>query len=140
MVYIDSFLNRIYINLDSFQIKHKNMLNKLICPEYACCLCVAFVFLVAFVDPSFFVRNSVLGKLLLVTGVIAMTMCHRIAGIVALIFVIALLNRPGVDSEEGFTPMSMVRPHVRAGKKMISNSIEQFRLAANRIQRTLFAN
>ena len=145
MVYIDSFLNRIYINLDSFQIKHKNMLNKLICPEYACCLCVAFVFLVAFIDPSFFVRNSVLGKLLLVTGVIAMTMCHRIAGIVALIFVIALLNRPGVDSEEGFTPMmSMVRPHVRphvrAGKKMISNSIEQFRLAANRIQRTLFAN
>jgi hypothetical protein len=140
MVYIDSFLNRIYINLDSFQIKHKNMLNKLICPEYACCLCVAFVFLVAFIDPSFFVRNSVLGKLLLVTGVIAMTMCHRIAGIVALIFVIALLNRPGVDSEEGFTPMSMVRPHVRRGKKMISNSIEQFRLAANRINRTLFAN
>ena len=120
------------------------MLNKLICPEYACCLCVAFVFLVAFIYPSFFVINSVLGKLLLVTGVIAMTMCHRIAGIVALIFVIALLNRPGVDSE-GFTPMmSMfrphIRPHIRAGNKIATKGIEQFKSAANRIKRTFFAN
>lgn len=49
--------------------------------------------------PSSFLRNSVLGKLLLVSLVVAMTMCHRIAGIVALIFVIALLN---MGAMEGF--------------------------------------
>ena len=51
--------------------------------------------------PSLFLRNSVLGKLLLVAIIIAMTMYHRIAGIVALILVIALLNRNPI--KEGLT-------------------------------------
>ena len=246
-------------------------MNAIICPKHLWyVVCLAFV--VAFACMHH-MRNSVLGKLIMVAGVVAMTMCHRIAGIVALIFVIALLNRSAMEgfalddttatttattsptapptaapaltpiqfrqqyctrgvtdpisppekfsyilsptlftdnkgkpeanrdflnvaqkinlasmnkctpetpgstnfatvqnmcdpncnwdmkpatttatatassvptatnpTSEGFTPMSIVRPHVRSGKKMISNSIEQFRSAANRIQRTLFAN
>ena len=247
-------------------------MNAIICPKHLWYVCLAFV--VAFACMHH-MRNRVLGKLIMVAGVIAMTMCHRIAGIVALIFVIALLNRSAMEgfalddtpatttattsptapptaapaltpiqfrqqyctrgvtdpisppekfsyilsptlftdnkgkpeanrdflnvaqkinlasmnkctpetpgstnfatvqnmcdpncnwdmkpatttatatassvptatnptpTSEGFTTMSMVRPHVRSGKKMISNSIEQFRSAANRIKRTLFAN
>ena len=47
--------------------------------------------------PSSFLRNSVLGKLLLVSLVVAMTMYHRIAGIITLVAVIALLNRGAME-------------------------------------------
>ena len=65
---------------------------------------MAVAFLIAcmiWASPSLFLRNSVLGKLLLVAGIIAMTLYHRIAGIVALILVIALLNR--TPTKEGLT-------------------------------------
>ena len=71
------------------------MLNKSICY-----LCVAFVFAFAFMYPM---RNSVLGKLIMVAVVVAMTMCHRIAGVVALIFVIALLNRGIIEGMNGLS-------------------------------------
>ena len=65
---------------------------------------MAVAFLIAcmiWASPSLFLRNSGLGKLLLVAGIIAMTMYHRIAGIVALILVIAMLNRNPI--KEGLT-------------------------------------
>jgi hypothetical protein len=63
-----------------------------------CCIAVAFlVACVVCASPVFFLRDRVLGKLLLVAGVVAMTVYHRIAGIIALVAVIALLNQnPGI--------------------------------------------
>ena len=58
-----------------------------------CCIAVAFlVACMVCASPGFFLRDRVLGKLLLVAGVVAMTVYHRIAGIIALVAVIALLN------------------------------------------------
>jgi hypothetical protein len=53
---------------------------------------VAFAFLVACIIwafPVLFLRDDVLGKIVMVSAIIAMTMYHRIAGIIALILVIA---------------------------------------------------
>lgn len=61
--------------------------------------CIAFAFLVACMvcaSPVLFLRDRVLGKLLLVAGVVAMTMYHHIAGIIALVAVIALLQNRGI--------------------------------------------
>ena len=76
---------------------------------------VAFAFLVAcmfWAYPIFFSRDDVLGKLIMVAGIIAMTLYHRIAGILALVVVIALLNRtPAKNSNsvvEGLTLDSSV--------------------------------
>lgn len=57
---------------------------------------VAFAFLVAcmiWAFPVLFLRDDVLGKIVMVSAIIAMTMYHRIAGIIALIVVIAMLNQ-----------------------------------------------
>ena len=67
---------------------------------------VSVAFLVACIlwaYPVFFSRDDVLGKLVMVMGIIAMTMYHRIAGIFALILVIVLLNRTPVHKVEGLT-------------------------------------
>jgi hypothetical protein len=69
---------------------------------------VAFLFACMFwAYPIFFSRDDVLGKLVMVAGIIAMTMYHRIAGIFALILVIALLNRTPVHKVEGLTMPSL---------------------------------
>ena len=54
---------------------------------------VAVAFLIACIYPVFSLRDDVLGKSFMVAVIIAMTLYNRIAGIVALILVIALLNR-----------------------------------------------
>ena len=54
---------------------------------------VAVAFLIACIYPVFSLRDDVLGKSFMVAGIIAMTLYNRIAGIVALIVVIAMLNR-----------------------------------------------
>jgi hypothetical protein len=72
-------------------------------PEF---LYVSVAFLIAcmfWAYPIFFSRYDVLGKLVMVTGIIAMTLYHRIAGIFALVAVIALLNRTPVHKVEGLT-------------------------------------
>jgi hypothetical protein len=76
-------------------------------PEF---LYVSVAFLIAcmfWAYPIFFSRYDVLGKLVMVTGIIAMTMYHRIAGIFALVAVIALLNRTPVHKVEGLTMPSV---------------------------------
>ena len=55
--------------------------------------CVAVAFLIACSCPVLFMRDDVLGKVVMVSAIIAMTMYHRIAGIIALIVVIAMLNQ-----------------------------------------------
>jgi hypothetical protein len=53
---------------------------------------VAFAFLVAcmiWAFPVLFLRDDVLGKIVMVSAIIAMTMYHRIAGIIAVLIVIA---------------------------------------------------
>jgi hypothetical protein len=62
---------------------------------------VAVAFLIACIYPVYSLRDDVLGKSCMVAFIIAMTLYNRIAGIVALIFVIALLNRTPV--KEGLT-------------------------------------
>ena len=59
-----------------------------------CCIAIAvLVACMVCASPVFFLRDRVLGKLLLVAGVVAMTVYHRIAGIIALVAVIAMLNQ-----------------------------------------------
>jgi hypothetical protein len=55
--------------------------------------CVAVAFLIACIYPVLFLRDDVLGKIVMVSAIIAATMCHPIAGIIALILIIAMLNQ-----------------------------------------------
>jgi len=67
-------------------------------------LAVAFAFVVACIiwaSPIFFLRDDVLGKIMMVAAIIVMTMYHRIAGIIALIVIIALLNQTSTHMKEG---------------------------------------
>ena len=71
---------------------------------------VAFAFVIACIiwaSPLFFLRDNVLGKIIMVAAIIALTMYHRIAGIIALIAIIALLNQ--IPMKEG-----MVNPLAKA--------------------------
>jgi len=57
---------------------------------------VAFAFVIAcmvWASPLFFLRDNVLGKIVMVAAIIALTMYHRIAGIIAVIAIIAVLNQ-----------------------------------------------
>lgn len=57
---------------------------------------VAFAFIIAcmiWASPLFFLRDNVLGKIVMVVALIAMTLYHRIAGIITLIAIIAILNQ-----------------------------------------------
>jgi hypothetical protein len=54
---------------------------------------VAVAFLIACIYPVLFLRDDVLGKIVMVSAIIAATMYHPIAGIIALIVVIAMLNQ-----------------------------------------------
>ena len=62
---------------------------------------VAVAFLIACIYPVFILRDDVLGKSFMVAFIITATLYNRIAGIVALILVIALLNLTPV--KEGLT-------------------------------------
>jgi hypothetical protein len=62
-------------------------------PEFGA---VAFAFIIAcmiWASPIFFLRDNVLGKIVMVAALIAMTVYHRIAGIITLIAIIAILNQ-----------------------------------------------
>jgi hypothetical protein len=62
-------------------------------PEF---LVVAFAFVIAcmiWASPLFFLRDNVLGKIIMVAAIIALTMYHRIAGLIALIAIISVLNQ-----------------------------------------------
>jgi hypothetical protein len=68
-------------------------------PEFGA---VAFAFVIAcmiWASPIFFLRDNVLGKMVMVASLIAMTLYHRIAGIIMLIAIIAILNQ--VPMKEG---------------------------------------
>jgi hypothetical protein len=69
---------------------------------------VTVAFLIAcmiWASPVFFLREDVLGKSVTVAVIIAITLYNRIAGIIALILVIALLNRtPGKEGLGFATP------------------------------------
>ena len=72
---------------------------------------VAFAFAIAcmiWASPLFFLRDNVLGKIIMIAAIIALTMYHRIAGIIAVIAIIAVLNQT--------TPMKegMVNPFASA--------------------------
>ena len=57
---------------------------------------VAFAFVIAcmiWASPLFFLRDNVLGKIIMVAAIIALTMYHRIAGLIALIAIISVLNQ-----------------------------------------------
>jgi len=74
---------------------------------------VAFAFVIACIiwaSPLFFLRDNVLGKIIMVAAIIALTMYHRIAGLIAVIAIIALLNQLTI------TPMKegMVNPLAKA--------------------------
>jgi len=74
-------------------------------PEFGA---VAFAFIIAcmiWASPIFFLRDNVLGKMVMVASLIAMTLYHRIAGIIALIAIIAILNQ--IPMKEGMeNPLS----------------------------------
>ena len=70
-------------------------------PEFGA---VAFAFIIAcmiWASPIFFLRDNVLGKIVMVASLIAMTLYHRIAGIITLIAIIAILNQ--APMKEGMT-------------------------------------
>jgi len=70
-------------------------------PEFGA---VAFAFVIAcmiWASPIFFLRDNVLGKIVMVASLIAMTLYHRIAGIITLIAIIAILNQ--APMKEGMT-------------------------------------
>jgi hypothetical protein len=74
---------------------------------------VAFAFVIAcmiWASPLFFLRDNVLGKIIMIAAIIALTMYHRIAGIIAVIAIIAVLNQLTI------TPMKegMVNPFASA--------------------------
>lgn len=70
-------------------------------PEFGA---VAFAFVIAcmiWASPIFFLRDNVLGKIVMVASLIAMTLYHRIAGIITLIAIISILNQ--APMKEGMT-------------------------------------
>lgn len=70
-------------------------------PEFGA---VAFAFVIAcmiWASPIFFLRDNVLGKIVMVASLIAMTLYHRIAGIIMLIAIISILNQ--APMKEGMT-------------------------------------
>ena len=82
---------------------------------------VAFAFVIAcmiWASPLFFLRDNVLGKIVMVAAIIALTMYHRIAGIIALIAIIAVLNQTTINpmkegmvaSASGATPATPATP------------------------------
>lgn len=67
---------------------------------------VAVAFLIAcmiWAFPVLFLRDDVLGKVIMVSAIIAITMYHRIAGIIALILIIAMLNQNQKPNKEGLS-------------------------------------
>jgi len=80
---------------------------------------VAVAFLIAcmiWAFPVLFLRDDVLGKVIMVSAIIAITMYHRIAGIIALIVVIAMLNQK--PNKEG-----MMIPTISTSSNALSNAL-----------------
>jgi hypothetical protein len=80
---------------------------------------VAVAFLIAcmiWAFPVLFLRDDVLGKVIMVSAIIAITMYHRIAGIIALIVVIAMLNQ--TPNKEG-----MLIPTTSTSSNALSNAL-----------------
>lgn len=115
-----------------FQEFHKRFMK--FDPEFGA---VAFAFVIAcmiWAFPIFFLRDNVLGKMVMVASVIAMTLYHRIAGIITLIAIIAILNQ--IRIKEGMMPM--LRPHIRTGRHLITNGLNTLKSTTNRMKRQLF--
>jgi hypothetical protein len=70
-------------------------------PEFGYVTVAFLIACVIWASPLLFLRDSILGKLVMVSAIIALTLYHRIAGIVALVAVIAMLNRNPI--KEGLT-------------------------------------
>ena len=70
-------------------------------PEFGYVTVAFLIACVIWASPLLFLRDSILGKLVMVSAIIALTLCNRIAGIVALVAVIAMLNRTPI--KEGLT-------------------------------------
>jgi len=91
------FLNNLIQTLKEFANKFMKF-----DPEFRA-VAVAFVIAcIIWASPIFFLKDDVWGKIIMVAGVIAMTMYHRIAGLIALIAIIAVLNQTP-PTKEGMT-------------------------------------
>ena len=95
---------------------------------------VAFLFAcMIWASPILFLRDNILGKVVMVTAIIALTLCHRIAGIIALIIAISFMQSQRTHGQkEGFnmkldSPMQM---HPLLGSATIAPSAIQFGSAA----------
>jgi hypothetical protein len=91
---------------------------------------VAVAFLVAcmlWAFPVLFLRDDVLGKIVMVSAIIAMTMYHPIAGIIALIIIIAMLNqkpnKEGMLNSIPTTPPTPTSSNPLVGSPPSSSSI-----------------
>jgi len=91
---------------------------------------VAVAFLIACIIwtlPVLFLRDDVLGKVIMVSAIIAITMYHRIAGIIALIVVIAMLNQNQKPIKEGMmiptTSTALSNPLSNAVSNPLSNAV-----------------
>jgi hypothetical protein len=79
---------------------------------------VAVAFLIAcmiWAFPVLFLRDDVLGKVIMVSAIIAITMYHRIAGIIALILIIAMLNQKPPSSVSFKTPAEFRQKYCTKG-------------------------
>jgi hypothetical protein len=88
-----SFAPKQSSNIEMFHLKELSKKFMNMDPEFAA---VAFAFVIAcmiWASPLFFLRDNVLGKIVMVAAIITLTMYHRIAGLIALIAIIAILNQ-----------------------------------------------
>ena len=70
---------------------------------------VAFAFVIAcmiWASPIFFLQDNVLGKIIMVAAIVALTMYHRIAGLIAVIAIIAVLNETNPIKEGMVNPLA----------------------------------
>jgi hypothetical protein len=102
---------------------------------------VAVAFLIAcmiWAFPVLFLRDDVLGKVIMVSAIIAITMYHRIAGIIALILIIAMLNQNQKPNKEGLSmptptssnPLSNAVSNPLIGSSSSSSSSVSFKTPA----------
>jgi hypothetical protein len=81
-------------------------------PTWGYATVALFFACIIWVSPMLSLRdNDILGRIITVTSIVMLTLCHRVAGIIALIVVIAIMqNRPAM---EGFTlPKTISNPVV----------------------------
>ena len=77
-------------------------------------------------------QDNVLGKVVMVSAIIALTMYHRVAGIVALIVVISIMQQQPQSQREGLTTKAEATEgnHPLLGSAIMPSSAIQFATAA----------